>query len=77
MQMNNRYETYWTGFKFEGLGELKGVARVKINFFSEYGYVAYQIKRTNTYSNVVANILHTGVPPLDPWGGVKTFFYWK
>ena len=49
-QRNNRYETYQTGFKFEGLGQIPWVdlvvvAEAKIGIFSESStYVAYQIK---------------------------------
>ena len=41
--------------------------------FSEYGHVAYQIKRIDAYSNMVANILpaDSPPPPSDPGGGVK------
>ena len=31
-------------------------------FFSEYGYVVYQIKADNACSNMVANILPTDTP---------------
>ena len=34
----------------------------KLNFFSEYGHVAYQIKADDACSNMVANILATDRP---------------
>ena len=49
-QRNNRYKTYQTGFKFEGLGQIPWVdlvvvAEAKIRIFSKSSkYVAYQIK---------------------------------
>ena len=42
--------------------DLGGGAEAKINFFSEYGHVAYQIKADNAGSNMVANILPTDPP---------------
>ena len=36
--------------------------RPKLNFFSEYGHVAYQIKADNVCSNMVANFLSTDTP---------------
>ena len=36
--------------------------RPKLNFFSEYGHVAYQIKADNVCSNMVANVLSTDTP---------------
>ena len=45
-------------------------------FFSEYGYVAYQIKADNACSNMVANILSTDTPSTF---GVRSnhIFLWK
>ena len=68
MQSSNIYETYQTGFQFEGLGPSplgglrgRGRPRPKLNF-SEYGHVAYQIKAVDAGSNMVANILPTDTP---------------
>ena len=36
--------------------------RPKLNFFSEYCHVAYQIKADDAGGNMVANILHTDTP---------------
>ena len=36
--------------------------RSKLNFFSEYGHVAYQIKADDAGSNMAANILPTDTP---------------
>ena len=57
-----------------------GVNRSKLNFFSEHGDVAYQIKENHECSNMVANILSTDhptpdPPPPDPVGGVKRSFF--
>ena len=35
--------------------------------FSEYGHVAYQIKVENVCSNMVANILPTDTPSVNPY----------
>ena len=61
---SNRYETYQTGFQFEGLGlsllgGLRGWGQGQNQTFSEYGHVAYQIKADDAGSNMVANILPT------------------
>ena len=51
--------------------------RLKFNFLGMWStQVAYQIKRNDTYSNMVANILPV-VTPLIPGVGqkVKTFFF--
>ena len=37
--------------------DLKSGVEAKIKLFSEYGHVAYQIKRNGACSNMVANIL--------------------
>ena len=67
MQRSNSYETYQTGFQFEGqgaspLGGLRGQGRGQNYFFSEYGHVAYQIKADDAGSKMVANILSTDTP---------------
>ena len=41
----------------EGFGQ-----RPKLNFFSEYGLVTYQIKRNDAGSKVVANSLPIDIP---------------
>ena len=74
------YETYQTGFQFEGLGPsllggLRGWGRGQKYTFSEYGHVAYQIKADDASSNMVANILPTDT--LDPGGGVKLYIFLK
>ena len=79
MQSSNRYETYQTGFQFEGLGPsllggLRGRGRGQNETFSEYGHVAYQIKADDAGSNMVANILPTDLP-LTQGGGVKRSNY--
>ena len=66
MQRSNIYETYQTGFKFEGLGPipwggLRGGVETKIKLF-KYGRVAYQMKANDTCSNMVANVLPTDTP---------------
>ena len=70
-----RYETYETGFLFEGprygsLGRLRGTDRGQNSTFSKYGHVAYQIKGIEACINLVATIL-----PIyslsGPRGGVK------
>ena len=63
-QKSNRYETFQTGFKFEGLGPipwggLRGYGRGQKKTFSVYGHNAYQIKANDACSNMVANILPT------------------
>ena len=57
-QRNNGYETYRTGFQFEGQGPMPwlDLGQGQNFFFSEYDHVAYQIKGNDTYSNMVANI---------------------
>ena len=45
----------------------------KINFFSEYGHAAYQIKGNEAYNSMIANILPLHMTHyVDPWGGVKS-----
>ena len=70
-----RYETYQTGFLFEGpgygsLGRLRVSGTVQSSTLSEYGHVAYQIKAIEVCINLVANILHKDPLPR-PWGGAK------
>ena len=48
--------------------DLGGGAQAKINLFSEYGHVAYQIKANDTGNNMVANILPTDTPLTQGWG---------
>ena len=48
--------------------DLGGWAQAKINLFSEYGHVAYQIKANDTGNNMVANILPTDTPLTQGWG---------
>ena len=42
--------------------------------FSEHGHVAYQTKGNLKFSNRIANILQTTLPP-DPWGGIKILLF--
>ena len=60
--MYNIYETYQTGFKLKGLGPASEWDRGQNFAFSEYGHVAYQIKRNGVWINMVANFL-----PVDPF----------
>ena len=47
----------------EPVGCTKGVGQgSKLNFFSEYGHVAYHIKADDAGSNMIANILLTDTP---------------
>ena len=67
MKRSNIYQTYQTGFEFEGLGPIPwaglGVGvETKIKLFFKYGYVAYQMKANDTCSNMVANVLPTDTP---------------
>ena len=54
---------------------LGGLAEAKIELFSEYGHVVYQIKGNDACSNTVANILPADTILIRGWGQkVKTFF---
>ena len=58
--------------------DLGGWAEVKINCFSEYGHVAYQIKADKAGNNMVANILPTDTPSIQGWGQkVKLYIFLK
>ena len=46
---------------------LKAWVRAPCLTFSEYGHVAYQIKVENVCSNMVANILPTDTPSVNPY----------
>ena len=45
--------------------DLGGELMPKINFFSKYGHVVYQIKENESYNNMLVNILplHTPLAP--------------
>ena len=50
----------------------------KINFFSEYGHVAYQIKENEAYNNILAYSLPLHTPLTLGWGQkVKHFSFLK
>ena len=53
--------------------------RPKLNFFSEYGHVAYQIKAGNVCSNMVAKFLPTATPLTQGMGskGQTIYFFVK
>ena len=52
----------WKGLSLISLLDQGFGEEAKNSTFSEYGHVAYQIKGNNAYSNMVANILPTGIP---------------
>ena len=58
--------------------DLGGGPRPKLNFFSEYGHAAYQIKADDVCSNMVANILPLDTHSTQGWGqNVKSNIFVK
>ena len=73
-QRNNRDVKHISpGFSPIPWVDLAGGGRCHNSFFSEYGLVAYQIKRNNAYNNMIANNLPADTPSTTGVG-VKTFF---
>ena len=60
-------------FSFESHGSILWVDGCQKSTYSEYGHVAYQIKRNEAYNNILANVLplHT---PLTSGVGSKVIF---